>query len=318
MAAPTNTVTTLTDIGQREDLEDMIYLVAPQETPFISTIDKDSVKAVKHDWQTESLAAPNANNAQLEGDDIGTFDSPNLTTRVENICQIFRKDGIVSRTTDVVILAGRDKETARQKVLKMRELKRDIEARATGNYASNAESGGTARGTAGMLAWIASNSSSGTGGSAGGWGGSVVAAATNGTQRNFTETLLKALMASIFSNGGKPTVAMTGGTLKQEMSSFTGIAEIRVDANAPKMAAIVGAADIYVSDFGALALVPHPYSYSRDCAVIDPDMWAWGVLDGTKTTPLAKTGDSNKFMMTHEGLLIARNEKASGAVRDLQ
>lgn len=29
MTAPTNTATTLTTVGQREDLEDMIYLVAP-------------------------------------------------------------------------------------------------------------------------------------------------------------------------------------------------------------------------------------------------------------------------------------------------
>lgn len=318
MAAPTNTATTLTTIGQREDLEDMIYLVAPQETPFISTIDKDTAKAVKHDWQTENLATPNPNNAALEGSDITTFDAPNNTTRVENICQIFTKDGVVSRTTDVVVLAGRDKESARQKVMKMRELKRDIEARAIGNFASNAESGGTARGTGGMLAWIATNSSSGAGGSVGGYNGSVVVAATNGTQRSSSETLIKAAMAAVFAAGGKPTVALMGGTLKQEFSSFTGIAEIRQDnGTSPKMATIVGAADLYVSDFGTLSLVPHPYALPRDIAIIDPDMWAWGVLDGTKTKPLAETGDSTKFLMTHEALLIARNERASVAIRDL-
>lgn len=289
-----------------------------QETPFISTIDKDTAKAVKHDWQTESLATPNANNAQLEGDDVTTFDAPNNTIRLENICQIFRKTGVISRTTDVVVLAGRDKESARQKVMKMRELKRDIEARAVGNYASNAESGSTPRGTGGLLAWIATNSSSGAGGSAGGYNGSVVVAATNGTQRSFTETLLKVGMASVFAAGGKPTVVLAGGTLKQEASSFTGIAEIRVDAQAPKMATIVGAADVYVSDFGALSMVPHPYALPRDAAIFDPDMWAWGVLDGTKTKPLAETGDSTKFLMTHEGCLISRNEAASVAIHDLQ
>lgn len=33
MAAPTNTVTSLVSIGNREDLEDVIYRVAPEETP---------------------------------------------------------------------------------------------------------------------------------------------------------------------------------------------------------------------------------------------------------------------------------------------
>lgn len=319
MAAPTNTVTGLNNIGQREDLEDMIYLIAPQTTPLISAIDKGTAKAIKHDWETETLAAPNANNAALEGGDVGTLDAPNLPARVENICQIFTKTGGVARTQDVVVLAGRDKETARQKVMKMKEIRRDMEARATGNFASNVEAGTTARATGGLLAWIATNTSSGAGGSAGGYNGSVVAAATNGTQRAFTETLLKALMAQVFNSGGLPTVALMGGTLKQEASSFTGIAEIRQDnGTTPKMATIVAAADIYVSDFGTLSMVPHPYSFARDFAVIDPDMVAWGVLDGTKTKPLGDTGDSTKWLMTHEACLIVRNEKACGAVRDLQ
>jgi hypothetical protein len=319
MTAPTNTVTSLNNVGAREDLEGMIYLVAPQETPMVSAIDKTKAKAVRHDWQTEGLAAPNASNAQLEGDDVVTFDAANYSVRVENYCQIFRKTVVISRTEDVVALAGRDKETARQTVLKMRELKRDIELSFCSNKASNAESGSTARNSAGMLAFIATNSSSGTGGSAGGYSAGIVAAATNGTQRSLTETLFKAGMASVFNAGGKPSVALMGGTLKQEFSAFTGIAEIRKDAPAsPKMATIVGAADIYVSDFGTISLVPHPYAFSRDLACIDPDMWAVGVLDGTKTTPLAKTGDSNKLLMVNESCLVARNEASSFAIRDLQ
>src|ERR1700733_11282909 len=152
MAAPTNTATTLATIGIREDLEDVIYRVAPEDAPFTANIGQAKATNIKHDWQTEGLATPNANNAQLEGDDISTLDSPNLTTRLENICQIFRKTGGVSETQDAVISAGRDDEMDRQKVLKGIELKRDIEARAVGNYASAAESGGSARTTAGALA----------------------------------------------------------------------------------------------------------------------------------------------------------------------
>ncbi|MHB8284005.1 MAG: SU10 major capsid protein [Caulobacteraceae bacterium] len=317
MTAPVNTQTTLTTIGIREDLENAIYLVAPEDTPVISTIDKTPAKSFKHDWQTDNLATPNPNNANYEGDDVTTFDAPNQTVRVENYMQIFRKTVSVSRTDDVVVKAGRAKESARQVLIKMKELKRDMEARMAGNYASSAETAGTTpRQTGGMLACISTNSFSGTGGAAGGYNGSVVTAATNGTQRNLTETMFKAGMASVFASGGKPTVALMGGTLKQEFSAFTGIAEIRVDAG-PKMARIVGAADVYQSDFGKISLVPHPYAFSRDLVCIDPSMWAVGVLDGTKISPLAKTGDSTKQLMTNESGLIYRNERSSFALRDL-
>lgn len=318
MAAPTNTATTLTTIGIREDLENVIYRVAPEEVPFTANIGTAKATNTKHDWQTEGLANANANNAQLEGDDISTLDSPNNTTRLENYCQIFRKTGGVSATQDAVITAGRDDEMDRQKVLKGIELKRDIEARAIGNYASNAESGGTARGTAGALAWGVTNTSVGSGGSNGGYSGGVVSAATNGTQRNFTESLVKSGMASAFSSGGKPTQAYMGGTQKQEWSSFTGIAEIRTDAPGKKMATIIGAADVYVSDFGTITLIPHPYGLTRDVLIIDPTMWGIATLRGMQAAPLAKTGDSERFIITKECAVVARNEKSSVFIRDLQ
>lgn len=317
MSAPTNTVTTLISIGNREDLEDVIYRVAPESTPFCSNIGTAKATATYHEWQTETLATPVATNAQLEGDDIGTPSAGNLTTRVGNYMQILRKDGLVSRTEEVVNKAGRDSEMDRQKVLKGIELKRDQEMRFIGNYASVAESGATTRKSAGALAWLTSNDSRGASGSDGGFSAGIVAAATNGTQRTFTEALVKAALATTFNNGGSPTQAYMGATHKQQFSTFTGIADIRSDAPGKKMATIVGAADVYVSDFGNITLIPHPYGLTRDCLIIDPSMWAVAVLDGTKSTPLAKTGDADKFMMTRECGLVCRNEKANTVVADL-
>jgi uncharacterized protein DUF5309 len=319
MTAPTNLSTSLTSVGNKEDLEDVIYRVAPEDAPFTANIGTAKANTVKHDWQTEGLASPNAANAALEGDDIATLDASNLTTRLENVCQIFRKTGGVSETQDAVISAGRDDEMDRQKVLKGIELKRDIEARMIGNYASNAESGGTARGAAGAMAWGVTNTSVGAGGSNGGYSGGVVAAATNGTARSFTEALVKAGMAPAFSNGGKPSQAYMGAVQKQEWSAFTGIAQIRKESpGSAKMATIVGAADLYVSDFGVITLIPHPYGLSRDCIIVDPSMWAVATLRGMQARPLAKTGDSDRFIITKEATLVARNEKSSVFIRDLQ
>ena len=318
MSAPSNTVTTLVNVGDREDLEDVIYRVAPEETPFIANIGKTNASAVFHEWQTETLATPSASNAQLEGDDISSFDAPNLTTRVGNYNQIARKSFIVSRTAEIVDKAGRKSEINRQKVLKGIELRRDIEMRVIGNYGSNAESGATTRKTAGALAWLTSNTSKGSGGADGGFATGVVSAATNGTQRTFTEALVKSVLASAFSNGARPKQAYLGPTQKQEFSAFTGIADIRSEATGAKMATIYGAADVYVSDFGNLALIPHAYGLTRDVLLADPEYFALGVLDGVKSKQLSDTGDSTKFMLTQESCLVCRNEKAHAVIRDLQ
>jgi len=300
MAAPTNTTTSLVSIGNREDLEDVIYRVAPEETPLISNIGSTKATGTFHEWQTESLAAPSATNAQLEGDDIASLDAPNLTTRVGNYCQIVRKSGGVSRTEELVKKAGRSSEMNRQKTLKGIEAKRDLEMRAIGNFASNAESGGTPRRLAGALAWLVSNVSRGAGGASGGFSSGTVSAATNGTQRTLTESLVKTVLSSAFANGGHPKQAYMGPTDKQVFSGFTGIASIRKDVKADEMATIIGAADVYVSDFGSLALIPHPYGLTRDVLIVDPEMMAIGTLDGWKSSELAKTGDSERFLLTAE------------------
>ena len=147
MTAPTNTVTSATpNVGVREDLENVIYRVAPEETPFMSNIGTSKATNIYHEWQTETLATAVATNAQLEGDDY-TLGAPNLTSRIGNYMQIVAKAGGVSRTQEVVDKAGRSSELARQKTLKTIEMKRDLEMRVIGNYASVAESGATTRKT---------------------------------------------------------------------------------------------------------------------------------------------------------------------------
>jgi hypothetical protein len=319
MTAPTNTITSVTpQVGMREDLENVIYRVAPEETPFTGAIGTDKATNIYHEWQTEALANPNANNAKLEGDDVSTLDAANLPTRIGNYCQIFEKTGGVSRTQQKVKLAGRADELDRQKILKGKEIKRDFEARAIGNYASNAESGATPRKFGGALAWITTNVARGTGGSSGGFSSGTVAAATNGTQRTPTESLVKGVLATAFSNGARPTLGFMGGVTKQEFSTFTGIADIRVDTKAGKQATIIGAADVYTGDFSNITLIPHPYGLTRDMLFIDPEYWAVATLDGISTVPLSKTGDSDKFMMTMEKTLVCRNQLSSAVVADLQ
>lgn len=317
MTAPTN-IAAQQMVGSREDLEDVIYRVAPEKTPFMSTIQKKKATARFHEWQTETLATPVTNNAQLEGDDVGTLDAPNNTTRVGNYCQIFRKTLGVSRTQEVVDKAGRKSEINRQKVRKGIELRRDMEATMLAKIAGQNESGGSPRKTGGILTWLTSNVSRGASGSSGGFSGGVPTAPTDGTLRTFTESLLKSVWATAFNNGADPSVAMMSATQKQEFSAFTGIADIRVDAKGRGQATIIAGAEVYVGDFGQLMLVPHPYGLTRDVIGLDPEYAAIATLDGFKTDELAKSGDSTKQIMTHEAAFECQNEKGHFVIADVQ
>lgn len=323
MPAPTNTVTQLTSIGRREDLSDVISRVQPEKTPFFSTVKKGKASNQRAEWQVEQLAAP-AVNAQLEGDDVGTLGAANVTARVSNICQIFAKTGGVARSTEVAQHAGRSSELARQKAVKMVELKRDIELSMLSISASRLEAGANPRLSAGIRSWITTSSSLGATGVNGGFnaGTSIVDAPNPGTARTFTEALLKGVAQTRFTAAGDATklICYMSPNSKQIASTFTGISAQRKESgDTAATTRIIGGADIYASDFGDIVFVPHAYAFSAANAavLVDPDYVEWAWFDGVKNTELAKTGDSEKFLMTGEGTLKVTNERAHAVIHAL-
>jgi hypothetical protein len=315
MALPTNTFATYEAIGNREDLSDVIYRIDPTDTPFISGIEREKASAVNHEWQTQALASAGSN-AQLEGDDANT-NTTTATVRLGNICQISTKVARVTGTQRSVDHAGRDDELAYQEMLKGLELKRDMETIIAGaNTAKNTGNDTTARTTASVLSWIKSNTSKGTaGGAADPSAADGTGSRTDGTQIAFTEARLKTVLQSIWTNGGKPDVIMTGAFNKQVFSTFTGRA---TQIEPTKQKKIIASVDAYESDFGVLKVTPNRFQRSRDVLVLWMEMWALAFLNGRRmvSVPLAKTGDSDRRMLLSEYALVARNEKGSGGVFD--
>lgn len=317
MALPTNAATTYANVGIREDLSDIIYRVAPEETPFTNNIGRAKATATFHEWQTEDLAAAADDNAVLEGDDA-TLDAANIPARIGNRTQISDKTAVVTGTNDAVNKAGRDTEMARQVMLKGMELARDIEKQMLSNKPSVAGDAGTPRQSAGMESWIVSNASRGAVGSGGGFSGGVVAAPTDGTQRAFTETLLKVGHLAAFNAGGKPNQLYMSGTQKQAFSGFAGIAVNRIDNGGGSPVNIVGAADVYVGDFGRLTAIPHPYGMrARTVLGIDPSRVKKAILRPMRNWDLGKSGDTTKRQMLEEYTLQCDNEKAHFCIADL-
>ncbi len=304
-----------TAIGQREDLIDVIYNISPTETPFMSSIGKTKATAVYHEWQTDSLDAATTANAAVEGADASDATlSP--TTRLGNYTQILQKTIKVSGTLDTVNKAGRKSEKAYQLAKASQEIKRDLETIMLSNQGRDAgSSNSTPRKMASLLSWIKTNTDAGSGGADPTTIG--VSTRTDGTQRTFTETLLKTVVAEVFNAGGTPSVLMVGALGKQKVSSFAGIGATRFNVTGAKPSTIIGAADIYVSDFGNMSVVPNRFMRARDALILDPEYAAVAYLRPFQTNELAKAGDSDKTQILVECTLEVKNEAAHGGVFDL-
>jgi hypothetical protein len=304
-------------IGQREDLTDVIYDISPTETPFMSSISKTRATAVYHEWQTDSLAAATTNNAAVEGADASDATlSP--TVRLGNYTQILQKTIKVSGTLDTVNKAGRKSEKAYQLAKASNELKRDLETILLANQGRSAgTTNSTARKMGSLLSWIKTNTDANTTGDPTTIG---VSTRTDGTARTFTEALLKTVVAEVFASGGTPKILMVGATGKQKVSSFTGLSAYRYNVNGGtggSQATIVGAADVYLSDFGSMAVVPNRFMRTRDALVLDPEYAAIAYLRPFMTNELARAGDSDKTQILVECTLEVKNEAAHGGVFDL-
>lgn len=317
MAIVTNTFTRYSAVGIREDLSNVIYNISPEETPFISNISRENVKNTYFEWQTDALAAASSSNAALEGDDISSFQAVSPTSRVGNYTQISTKNVIISGTLEAVDKAGRRSELTYQLAKMGSELKRDMESALLANQAAVAGNTTTARRTAGLPAWLTSNTNFGTGGADPTVGSTPTAARTDGTQRAFTEALLKDVIAEVWTSGGTPKMLMVGAFNKQAASAFSGIATKFRDVPAGQQAQIIGAADVYVSDFGTVNIVPNRFQRARDAFVVDPEYASLAILRPIQQTELAKTGDAEKRLMLVEYGLKVSNQAAHGIVADL-
>jgi hypothetical protein len=257
----------------------------------------------------------------LEGNEA-SYTTPSATTRVGNYCQIATGTLSVSGTLDVVSKAGRKRETAYQLAKESTGIKLDMEANALHNVGGNAGAAGTARKMATMGAWLKTNTNFYTtdGGDPVYTAGVPAAARTDGgTLRAFTETILKDVISQMWTAGGKPRVLMVGPFNKKAVSAFSGVVTRNFDMSnvSPKPTAIIAAADVYVSDFGVVRVIPNRNQRERDGWLLDWDMLAIPQLRPFMIEEMAKNGDAEKHLLLTEYTLQVKQEAGLGAAYDL-
>ena len=312
------TYATYTTVGIREDLADIIYNISPTETPFMSGVGKTKATNTLHQWQTDALSAVAAN-AQAEGATI-TYPTINPTVKLGNYTQISSKSVQLSGTNEATVAAGRNSELAYQVAKSAKELKRDMETALLSNVAAAAgNAGAPTRKLGGVQTWISTNVSAGAGGSGAGGG----AIRTDGTQRAFTESLLKDVLVDCFNSGGNPNMIMVNAFNKQTLSGFTG-GSTRFDAAEDRR--LITSIDVYESDFGTMQVAPNRFirgangtaaKIGQDALVLEMDMFSVSFLRDFSLQNPAQTADADQRFMVAEYTLESRNEAASGMVTDL-
>ena len=313
MAQPTNLYDTYDTTGIREDLADVIYNIAPSDTPILSAIPRAVASSTSHEWQTDTLAAPGAN-AVIEGDEA-TTDAMVATSRVKNFTQIMDKVISISGTQGAVDAAGRADEMAYQIAKKSKELKKDMEFALIKGTVQEAGDATDARDLGSLPTWIKTNGDAGTNGSLS--TGSGTDLPNSGTDRDLTETILKTVIQEVYTSGGDLDLLVVPPSVKQVISGFNanttrfGPADKRVE---------YAAIDVYSSDFGDIQVVPNRVMATTDeklCFLLQSDMAAAAYLRDFQIGDLAKTGDSEKKQLLVEWTLEMRNEAAHGIILDI-
>jgi len=299
MAITSDTYTTYTMIGQREDLTDVITNIDPIDTWVTSNTGNGSAKARYHEWQTDVLAAAAAN-AQIEGDQLAnTAIVP--TVRTGNYCQILRKVFSLTDTGDTVDKAGRSSEISYQSQNKMKELAKDIEYALVINAAAASGTTAAARTMKGMLGWIATNTATGA-----------------STASAITEAELNTSLQAVWTAGGKPSVLLVGGIQKRAISAFTTNTRNVV----AQQKTLVTAVDVYESDFGTLQVRLHRQINTTAAGTIvilgDMSLWSKAWLRKTKMEKSARVGPFTQVWVEAELTLESKQEKGSGKITGLK
>lgn len=320
MTVPSNTYTRYTAANNvREDLADFIARQDPESTPIISSAGRAKAAQTLHEWSRDALRAPNADNAAIDGDDASAS-AKTPPARVGNYCQIFTDTVQVSGRSEVVDKAGMKSALAYNKAKMYKELQRDMEKAVVSANVAVLGSGVAAAKMAGLGALIYTNASHGAGGSTvAHTSGVATVAPTAGTARALTEAIYKTALQTTYTSAGKvPKSVYFSPAHKVVASSFTGIAQIRSEVKGANQATVIGAADVYVSDFGAVTHVPH-YMMAGGTNVygLALDEIKVAYLRPFKSEPLAKTGDSMKEQILVDATLRVEAEKACFKIADL-
>jgi hypothetical protein len=244
-------------VSNREDLTDVLTILAPEETPVLSLANKSKATATFNEWTVDVLATPSSTGIQ-EGADITTYtDKFSGRARLGNYIQLFRRDFMVSQLQQAVESVG-PARIAEAEAKAIRETKRDMEKTLCGDQDRSVEDGSTTRYvTRGLGNWIASAGPADVPSNF-----RTPAASINSSGTTLTENVFNGLIASIFSQTGTvdALTLVAGTTLRRTVSGFARNDGISTESvfHVNQMATdreITFSVNTYDSDFGIITVI---------------------------------------------------------------
>lgn len=311
MGVPTNTLQTYQSSNNAENVTEIVMNIDPVETPLLTLAKKTTAEATYTQWPIESLSAVDTANANIEGDDA-TVDASTTPTLVGNYTQLMDKVASVTTTQNAIKKYGVKNEMAKQMAKKSKELKRDMETTMLLNQARVVGLAGTAQKMRSLPSWLTTNDNRGAGGA----DGSATAAATDGTQRAFTESLFRSTIVTAITNADElPSVVMAGPANRANLSS-------QLSGNSTRFyelkdGTLNASISVYRSDYGPLKLVMNRFQRERDMFFINPDYVGVRTLEPMQSVDLARTGLTEKKQLWTNFTLEVSNEKAHAVLADL-
>jgi len=248
-------------VSNREDLTDVLTILAPEETPVLSSANKQKASATFVEWTVDSLSAP-VTAGIAEGADVSTFtDKFAGRARLGNYIQKFRRDYQVSDLQEAVDSVGPAK-LAQAEAKSIRELKRDIEATLCGTQDRAQENGaGTAYALRGLGDWSDSAGPTDVPPAF----RTPAASIADVTDDEFAESELNDIITSIFKvTGSSNSLMLIADTaLRRDISDFARIAGVSgTDRDSVRTVNYNGdsskiklSVDLYQSDHGIVSVV---------------------------------------------------------------
>ena len=308
--------------GNREDLSDVLTILEPEATPFVSMAKKANATGTFFEVQTQSLDQPSFDGVN-EGEDVTSFSNKSADrVRLGNYIQKFRRSFQVSDIQELVDTAGVSSEFAHSEALAVREIKRDVESAVCSAQDRQADSGtGSPYKTRGMFKWLG----------VGGQPSDVPTAfqnVANNTDATQTETTFNEVLQELYEANGMPGGQLTliaGPTLKKEISDFSrqaggaGFAyQVTQPAESKKITLTV---NLYEGDFGQVAILPSVFlnrtsgssTIDGDAGLlIDPDYVAIHTLKAESNTELENQGGGRRGFADIICGLACHSPKAHG------
>lgn len=315
----------------REDVMQKIWDISKIPLPLTDMVGSGSHDNSHFEWTQDALAAPDVSNAVIDGSDASGNNTV-VGQRVGNHSQISDKVVRVSYRADASNVIGRAKELGYQVMRRQQELRRDVEAIMMHNQASVADNGDNVAGKTGTLpAWITTTHINGTPGGFNTTTG-LVDARTPGVAQVLSETDVRDVVESIYTEGGDPSILMSIPSIIRNFSEYLFSTSARVatlmsdQGKSKESAAALGSINVFVTDFGTLKFVPNrlQQKYNDDTAVtpievadvfiLDPAYIELSFLKGYQTDELAKTGLAENRQMSVDWGLRVLTEKSLGLI----